>query len=453
MLKNNTLYVFVFFFAISSAGQDLNTSPFSRYGIGELNTIQSAHYFGFGNISSALSEPQNININNPASYASFIQYNPIFNVSLSGKSALYNSNYNGKETNSTGNNFGLNTLFIGLPIKKNWGLVFGITPISSQGYNITNTVPFESSTVSYLYKGDGSINKLMIGNGFNFINKGDTTRLAFGINCSYLFGNLERTSSVIYNNSNNYNNSRIQYRSSLSGWSFDLGLQFYKKIETSSKNKLILNLGLNYVLGSDLISDNDFFAYSFIYNFNVQEIAKDTIEMSNEISSMVIPQKLDVGIAIGKIYKNIRRWDLGIQYSNTDWSNFNDNSTYSTQTDFPMGASSRISFGYRLSPNLDWANSNKSLISKSTYSFGLHQTKSQIIVDNESLINNGINFGVSIPMLNSRSLSRINFGFEFGKLGDLKSNNIEENYFKFSIGFSLGPDTRYDRWFRKRKYD
>jgi hypothetical protein len=342
MLKNNILYVFVFFFAISSSGQDLNTSPFSRYGIGELNTIQSAHYFGFGNISSALSEPQNININNPASYASFIQYNPIFNVSLSGKSALYNSNYNGKETNSTGNNFGLNTLFIGLPVKKNWGLVFGITPISSQGYNITNTVPFESSTVSYLYKGDGSINKLMIGNGFNFINKGDTTRLAFGINCSYLFGNLERTSSVIYNNSNNYNNSRIQYRSSLSGWSFDLGLQFYKKLETSSKNKLILNLGLNYVLGSDLISDNDFFAYSFIYNFNVQEIAKDTIEMSNEISSMVIPQKLDVGIAIGKIYKNIRRWDLGIQYSNTDWSNFNDNSTYSTQTDFPMGASSQF---------------------------------------------------------------------------------------------------------------
>ncbi len=36
---------------------------------------------------------------------------------------------------------------------------------------------------------------------------------------------------------------------------------------------------------------------------------------------------------------------------------------------------------------------------------------------------------------------------------DLKINKIEENYFKFSVGFSLGPDTRYDRWFRKRKYD
>ena len=56
-------------------------------------------------------------------------------------------------------------------------------------------------------------------------------------------------------------------------------------------------------------------------------------------------------------------------------------------------------------------------------------------------------------MISSRSLSRINLGFELGRLGELASSNIEENYFKFSIGFSLAPDTRYDRWFRKRKYD
>jgi hypothetical protein len=105
-----------------------------------------------------------------------------------------------------------------------------------------------------------------------------------------------------------------------------------------------------------------------------------------------------------------------------------------------------------LSPNLDWSNTNKSLLSKSTFCLGIHQTKSKIIVD-EKLIQNGINFGVSIPLLSSRSLSRVNFGVEVGKLGDLTINKIEENYFKFSIGFSLGPDTRYDRWFRKRKYD
>jgi hypothetical protein len=168
---------------------------------------------------------------------------------------------------------------------------------------------------------------------------------------------------------------------------------------------------------------------------------------------MVLPEKLEFGLLIGKVYKNKRRWDFGAQYSSIDWTKFQDNSKYSSQSDFPMGPYSRISLGYRLSPNLDWSNTNKSLLSKSTFSLGLHQTQSKIIVDENSLIQNGINFGVSIPLLSSRSLSRVNFGFEFGKLGDLTINKIEENYFKFSIGFSLGPDTRYDRWFRKRKYD
>ena len=56
-------------------------------------------------------------------------------------------------------------------------------------------------------------------------------------------------------------------------------------------------------------------------------------------------------------------------------------------------------------------------------------------------------------MLSSRSLSRINISGEIGKLGDNSKNKIEENYIKFTVGFSMAPDTRYDRWFRKRKYD
>ena len=85
---------------------------------------------------------------------------------------------------------------------------------------------------------------------------------------------------------------------------------------------------------------------------------------------------------------------------------------------------------------IGWSNTIKSLLSKSTFSIGIHQTQSKIIVDENSLIQNGINFGVSIPLLILDQLS-VNFGVEFGKLGDLTINKIEENYIKFSIGFSL----------------
>ena len=167
------------------------------------------------------------------------------------------------------------------------GFGFGITPLSSQGYEVSSTVPLDTSSVSYIFKGDGSVNKLLIGNGFNILNKGDTTRISLGLNCSYLFGNLDRTSTVVYNNSNDYN-SRIQYRSSLSGWGFDVGLQIFKRFKTASNNKLFFNLGVNYSLSSDITTDNDFFAYTFKYNFSVQEFPKDTLAMENENSNMVL---------------------------------------------------------------------------------------------------------------------------------------------------------------------
>ena len=448
----NYKIIFLLLFVCSLQAQVLNTSPFSRYGIGEMNNIQSSHYFAWGNITSAMSEPQYININNPASYAAFLKHNPIYNVSLAGKSALYESNYDGNQTNSSGLHFGLNNLLLGLPVTKNWGLVLGITPISSLGYDVNSTVPLDTSSVSYVFKGDGSINRLMIGNGFNIINKGDTTRISLGINSSYLFGNLERTSSVIYNNTNDYN-SRLQYRSSLSGWSFDGGLQFYKKISTKSSNKYFINLGANYTLSSEMSTENDFFAYTFRYNYSIQEIAKDTLELNNNSSTLKLPQKIEIGLVIGKAHKNKRRWDLGVQYSMMDWREYVDNSGFLSSSSSSLGASSRLAIGYRITPNLDWSNTSKSILSKSSFSFGYHQTESKIIIDDKVLFNTGINFGVSMPMISSRSLSRFNLGFELGRLGNLENNNIEENYFKFSIGFSLAPDTRYDRWFRKRKYD
>ena len=121
-----------------STAQDLNTSPFSRYGLGELNAVQSTHFLGMSNASNSFSDPQNINIANPASYAGFFRYNPIFDVSVSGKSALYKSNYSNEENTSSATSSGLNNMLIGLPIQKNWGLVLGILPYSSMGYNATS---------------------------------------------------------------------------------------------------------------------------------------------------------------------------------------------------------------------------------------------------------------------------------------------------------------------------
>ncbi len=450
--KQRLLLVLVFIASIAHA-QDLNTSPFSRYGLGELNNIQSSHYLGWSNCAVAFSDPQYINISNPASYAGLIRNNPIFDVSISGKIAAYNSVYNDVEKSSFGTNIGLNNMFLGLPMSKNWGVVFGVIPYSSVGYNVSSNTIVDTSTVTSSFSGDGSLNKIFLGNGFNLLNKGDSIKLSIGFNTSYMFGNVNHYSSVVYNDIGAYN-SRIQYTSSNSGLHFNAGFQFYKRFITVNKNKYYLRLGGAYDLKSTINTNNDFFAYTFLYNFGIQEQALDTIEnIENLPGSTTIPEKVSFGLGFGKNKNDQKRWDIGIQYSLTDWSKFSEVRNGINFKSLPMGRSSSISVGYRLIPNLDWASSSKSAASKFSYLIGMHYTKSAILLENLNLINIGINFGVSIPLISSRSLSRITLSGEIGKLGELEVNNIEENYLKFTIGFSMGPDTRYDRWFRKRKYD
>ena len=453
MRSKNIFFLLFVLVSFSFFSQQLNTSPFSRYGIGEINTIQSAHYLGWSNSSVAFADSRYINISNPASYSQFVKHNPLFDVSLTGKNSIYESNYNNEFKTSSGNNFGLNNMFLGLPLTKRWGMVIGIIPMSSIGYELTSESIIDTSIVTSKFTGDGSINKLLIGNGFNIVNKGDSTRFSFGFNASYLFGTLNYMSSFIHSSPGSYN-SRIHKRSTLSGWNFDGGLQFFKSFKNSNKNRYFLRIGSCLSLGSDLSSNNDDYAYTFLYNYGVQEIAIDTIEnIENQPGKLSIPTKMSFGIGFGKNKNSQRSWDFSIQYSISDWSNFSHISNGNNESALPLGPSSTIAVGYRIIPNLDWSNNNKSIFSKSSYSFGYHHTKSAILIENIGLVNNGINFGVSIPLLSSRSLSMMNLSCEVGRLGDIGINKIEENYIKFAIGFTMAPDTRYDRWFRKRKYD
>ena len=57
----------------------------------------------------------------------------------------------------------------------------------------------------------------------------------------------------------------------------------------------------------------------------------------------------------------------------------------------------------------------------------------------------GINFGLSLPV--SR-ISSLDLAVKVGKRGDLRTNTIEENYFKLYFGVTFN-----DQWFIKRRFD
>ena len=169
--------------------QNLNTSPYTRFGIGEINSMSTAHYRAMGNIGVSFADFTYINVANPASYSSFKKNNTLFDLGVTTKVSSYKAVIDDVENSSSGTNAALNNMLIGLPISKKTGLVLGIMPFSTIGFDITSTDTdlIVGDTVSYNYSGDGSVNRILLGIGHDFLNKGDTTRFSLGLNSCLLY--------------------------------------------------------------------------------------------------------------------------------------------------------------------------------------------------------------------------------------------------------------------------
>ena len=85
----------------------------------------------------------------------------------------------------------------------------------------------------------------------------------------------------------------------------------------------------------------------------------------------------------------------------------------------------------------DWNSKSKNILQKSTYRLGLKTVNTNIIVNNTAIKDYGISFGISTPLLSSRSFSSIDLGVDLGKLGTIENDLIEDNYFRIYLGFSL----------------
>ncbi|MEC8133469.1 MAG: hypothetical protein VX046_01320, partial [Bacteroidota bacterium] len=69
-----------------------------------------------------------------------------------------------------------------------------------------------------------------------------------------------------------------------------------------------------------------------------------------------------------------------------------------------------------------------------------------LVINNESIEEFGISFGVGVPV--GRLFSNANVGFEWGQRGTSAANLVNESFYCINISLSLN-----DRWFEKRKFN
>lgn len=434
MIKKLMAYAMIVF-STTAIAQQSTSSPYSFYGLGSLKFKGTVENQSMGGIS-VYSDSIHVNLRNPASYAgsNLSFYN---NESRPIKFSIGTTFSNTKiETSSASDkygNFSIDYLALALPINK-FGFGFGIIPYSSVGYSLQSRN--ENNDLTFRYRGDGGINRVFLGFGYQLL-KG----LKVGVDTHYNFGNITNTSIAFgYNDQGEMlqYQSRDDRRSDLGGFSFNFGVILDQKISES----LDLTASFTYTPQSEISSKNKNQFSTIAIDANQVEFVQSTYEIDLQAinldnTNLVLPSKISFGAGIGKD----RKWFLGFDYTLLEASKFSNRFVEIENSTFEDASS--VSVGGFFIPKYDSFNSYWKRI---VFRTGFRFENTGLVVNNESIDEFGISFGLGLPV--GRLFSNANIGFEWGRRGTKNANLVEENFYNINLSLSLN-----ERWFEKRKFN
>jgi hypothetical protein len=419
MIKRITLFVFVLSSAIITA-QKNNTSPYSFFGIGEETSYKTVEEIHMGEIGVAYKNPLKLSFSNPASLASL----RLTNYSLGVESKLLRIT-DGTNSGSASSS-ALSYLALGFPVSEKAAFSFGLQPNTTVGYSLTEEFRDDEDTLTEvnLYTGEGGTNKVFAGFGINLFKDFNV-----GIEGSYIFGNIEnkllnRRDEVILA-------TMHKTKSTLKGFNVRIGAQY----DTKLNEKLMLSTGAVIDLESNLKNEGNEYLYTLVNTSTDIESPRDTLVNNSINSTIKKPLRTTLGLGIGEENK----WYAGVEYSFQNALNFEDG-ILNSNTKISYDKSSRISFGGFYTPKY---NSISNYWQRVTYRAGVKYKETGLVVDNTSINDFGMSFGVGLPV--GQQLSNLNLGLEFGKRGEKNNGLVKENYINLRLSLTLN-----DKWFLKK---
>ena len=429
-------------FSWQNHAQQGTVSPYSFYGIGSLKFKGTVENRMMGGISTYL-DSLHINLRNPASYAGNNLEQQPFNgesrpVKYSVAGTFTSLKLESGEGFEQANTSAFDYIALSMPIGK-FGVGFGLLPYTSVGYRLED-IDEATENPNNRYRGEGGVNKVFLGVGYQF-----SKSLSLGIDFNYNFGNVQNTAIAFsYDNEGNPTQyqSRQDNRSDLSGINVNLGLAYKTKIS----DKLSFSATTAYAPESTLASENQRSFSTITINSSGDEFVQETQEVDLEAqglknTDLTLPSRFSLGAGIGQETK----WFIGAEYVLQKTGDFN-NPIFSTQNSSFEDAPNFAIGGFYI-PDHD---SFSKFFNRVTYRGGFNFGKSGLIINDESINEFGISFGLGLPLSGGTGggISELNLGFEYGQRGTTDQNLIKENYFNFNISLSFN-----DRWFNKRKYN
>lgn len=401
--------------------QNQTSSPYSRFGIGDLLTRNFGAGEAMGGLGMGLSERNNINLLNPAGIGQMDSLQFILEVSGSNRLARFATT----DLQKTTNNLTFDYLGMGFPIRKWWKSSVGIMPYSGVGYTMKDQIDDpDIGQVGTEFTGEGGISRFFIQQTIHPVKY-----LSLGVTFSYLFGPVSHSKTLLFPEDSSF----FSTRSTSTAIVGDIHLTYGAQLHVPLNNDYFFHLGGVFENQTNLKTESRQLVYS-----SGQNIVDTLFYATNPDNSIRLPMAYGGGFSFGKTNHFRVGADLRVQ----NWQQ----ALFLGYTD-SLANSQELIVGAEYIPD---ALSPNAYYKRIKYRAGFRYGKSYIQLRNTQLNEFGITFGAGMPIRADRygRPGSLNISAEIGKRGTVDNNLISEVYGLLSVQISLR-----DVWFVKLKYD
>ena len=400
----------------SVMAQNNTSSPYTRYGYGELSDPNFGYTRSMGGLSAGIRNFNHINPGNPASLTAIDTMGFRFEAGASARRSSF-SDQNSTQVSWDEN---LDYLALQFPVTRYMGFSAGLMPYSFVGYEFGNTqnqpstLRADSLSSTNSYVGKGNITRLYFGLGGNPV-----AGLHLGVNAYFNFGSLDHGSEVTFADGRMHSTTQTTHIR-VHDWSVGFGAQYDFNLD--DYRHLVVGATL------DLASDIGANASCDIVTAGVDTVHYD---YSNSFS---LPLSFGTGFA----FDVTRSLTVGAQYDYQRWSKakFYGEESLQDRNRYAAGA--------------EWVpdRQSKKFLKRVSYRAGINSSDSYFTVNGKDINQTAITAGIGLPLKRTAHPSVLSLGFEYGRKGKKTDELILEQYFKFSLNLSIN-----ESWFAKRKFE
>lgn len=402
-------------------GQNGINSPYSRYGVGQLNDFSVGINKAMGGVGIGLRERNTLNTLNPASYSTVDTLTFLFDAGMS----LTHGNFEENGVRVNANNANFDYLAMQFRIVRNLGFTMSLLPYSNVGYTFSETSAIRNDNDGELsatnsYAGTGGLRQLSAGLGW-----APLQYLSVGMDVGYIFGEFTHIISNKYSDSSILTRSKTYY-SEMKGLRMNFGLQASCPLA-----------GGTLTAGAVFAPATNFNGDGMIYDEMIDGTTSDVSDTLSLYDKFSISSKLGAGLSYSH-----GKWMAEADFSYEKWSN----ATFFGENGLRGKDRVKLSIGGMFQPEKN----DRKLFRRTAYRAGVFMSQPYFYIgENAGPTEYGASVGMSLPIINTwNNMIEVNVSGQFVHVSPSLEGMVTENYMRLSIGVAFN-----ERWFTKWKVE